>query len=294
MYADKGQAGAHKEVVTLSTPSGAKSFTFTTSDGSHFTSGGGFERVSDAVSVHDGTRFYVDGWAKLSALGKVGDRVSGFKVEAYTGSSVGDFMPGGCNNTIGTCQDPTGSMAADSYAKPDYALRGPTYYASLDVPAQTVQVGSGAESMEELTIVNSLADESQKITVTVEGADGVTARFHNPNDVSGGGYSDVASVELAARQQTIVHLALTGTTAGKHGTLTLTLTTSLGGRLVKQVQYQVVSGGGCMDGSMSGMTSMEGMATCPSTTTTKGKPSPPPGLAAIALALALVIVARRS
>ena len=305
LYADKGQAGSHRDVVTVKTPSGTKTFTFATSDGATFTNGGGFDSVGSAHKLAgEETRFTVEGRVRLAALGAVGEKVTDFKVESFVGSSVGDFMPGGCHNTVGDCADPTGSAkkgclvhggSASCSADGQYTLRGPTYYVTLTAP-ESATVAQGSEQMVELTVRNSLDDQPQHVTLKVGAHDGVTARFHNPSDPSGTGYSDEGAVDLPARGSSVIHLALTGTAAGTQASLQVTVDTDQGGRVVKSIAYTVTEdegGGHACDSSMAGMEGMEGMAPC-TTSPPATKGSPLPTLPLLLIALALVGLARRS
>jgi len=290
LYADKGTSASepHKDVVSLNA-GGAKTLTFATTDDSHFTSGGGFDRVGNAVPLGDGTRFYVEGTVKADTLGGVGTLLSGFHVDAYAGSNVGDFMTGGCHNTVGDCQDPTGSASQDAYTRQSYTLAGPVQYASLDAPA-SVSAEMGVEHFEQLTLTNLLGDnQAQVVSLSVSGADGIQARFHQP-DQGANGYTDAPQTTLPAKASTVLHLALTGQREDAAGTLTLTLTTDLGGRLVKQVPYTV---GGAASGSSSSSDCMAGMDMpgCPSSppsTTTKSSPAPMVGIPLLAIALAAI------
>ncbi|MES2154966.1 MAG: hypothetical protein V4510_07510 [bacterium] len=266
---DKGSAGAHTDTITVTTPKGAQAFVLKTSDDSHFTNGGGFDSVTGGASVGDGTRFVVEGTIMLSKLGAVGDGLSGIKVEADSG----DFMPGTCHNTALDCPPAVGARA-DCFYDPTspYKLRGSSYYTSLET-GSVPDVGVGSEQVAQLSIKN-LLDASQQGTLTVTQAGGVTARLHDP---ASGAYSESLSIGLSSRQAYNAHLSLVGATAGAQGSVTVTITTDLGGHRTLQVPFKVTAA------STSHETSH--------VATTGGKSSP--GLEAPAILLTAVVLARR-
>lgn len=285
LYLDKGGSGSHQDTISITTPSGVRTLSLQSPDDRTFT-GTGFDRVGSPEPVPgEATRFSIEGAVRLSALGAVGDKLSGFRVEAQAGSTVGDFMPGGCHKAVGDCIAGVDGDADEEIKRSEYVLRGPTYYARLATPANAVEVAQGLEQMADLQIVNLLADQSQRIEVTASAGPGVTARFHDPADPAGSGHSDKASLVLPPRGTSSIHLSLGGVTAGSEGTVRITVTTDLGGRLEEDVPYRVTAGGTC-DPAMQGM---HGMPACPSGTsgtTTKASPLPAAALAVLALALA--------
>jgi len=131
------------------------------------------------------------------------------------------------------------------------------------------------------------------MAVALDGADGVIAHFHNPNDHSGTGYSERLEVDLPAHGSTTVHLALTGLTADAFGRIHLILTTDLGGQVEKDVAYRVTgTGGGCPpDGHH--MTGAMEMGACSTTGASESKGSPGIPIGAAVAALAVAGLARR-
>lgn len=280
LFLDKGQSGTHDLTIALKTPAGAKSYSLRSTDDSRFT-GAGFVSVGNAVPLNDGTRFSVDAAVRLADLGGPGARLSDFKVEAKQNGALGDFMPGGCHHAIGDCgTTPNSGHNADggNFIKPDYTLRGPTYYVSLGSPgAQHLAVGQ--EAIVQLDLDNELRSTAQAITLTVSGAQGVAARFHDPSSPQGEGYTDTFRIELNGGQSTFAHLALEGQAAGASGSLTLTASTDLGGHTQVTVPYTVAAG----DASTSD---------APTASGDKGAPLRAGALAALAM-LGAALVARR-
>ncbi|MCA1810670.1 MAG: hypothetical protein LC623_01500, partial [Halobacteriales archaeon] len=174
----------------------------------------------------------------------------------------------------------TGGDASTVYTKPDYTLRGPSYYAALSGPSgtQAATVGQDLPRPLMLTLKNSLHRTAQTITVTATGADGVTARFHAGGDGMDVEYRPQVDIALEGDAATVLHLNLHGDRAGASGTLTITATTDLGGRTQLQVPYTVQEAGA---GTTSG--------TATSQETSKGSPAP----AALLLAVALLGAALR-
>lgn len=276
---DKGGAGSHRDTITLSSPKGQSSFVLQTSDDSHFTSGGGFDSVSNAQTLNDGpgsTRFVVEGVVALDKLGKVNDPLSNVNVAA----DQGDIMPGTCHNTIGDCPPALGA-AADCYYNPTvaYTLRGSGWYATLTA-TDALSQHEGGEPVQ--ITVQSQLEKAQQVTMTISAPPGVTARFHNPNSPAGQGYSDTLSFGLAAKAPYGVHLSFDGTPAGTQGTLTVTATTDAGGHSTVSVPYRVVVAGAASTSS-----------TPPTTAASTSKSSPPIDLPLILLAALALAQARR-
>jgi hypothetical protein len=132
----------------------------------------------------------------------------------------------------------------DCYYNPSagYRLKGSTGYVDITVePAG--QVEAGEEKILDVALTNKL-DINQGVTVTVSGADGVKARFHDPGAADGGGYSDTLRAALSSRQKQTQHLAVEGSTQGATGTLVLDVTTDAGGHRRIEVPYEVIAGDG--------------------------------------------------
>lgn len=283
-WLDKARSPSYPTTDTFGfAAAGAKrTLSISTSDDATFQVQSGFTSTGNAVRAGGGTRFHVDARVPFSALNlQPGTALSGFHAESRVPAGVGDAMPGDCTNSTPTpCESRTpedNDLA--SYNRGTYTLQGPTYYASVAAPTAPAQVAQGAETIVQLQVTN-LLKAPQAMTLTVEGAHGVEARFHNPSMAHGHGYSDEGKLSLPKGGSSVVHLALQGTTAGSTGTLTLTLTTDLGGRIQNTIAYEVTEPGtGTCTPGMHG-------ETCPSTnTTSKASPvlAPPILLAALAI-----------
>jgi hypothetical protein len=275
-----GGSGNLRDVLTLKAGGSSKTFEFATSNNQQFT-GTGFDRVSTAQSIGDGTRFAVEGTVQRSTLGGLGAKLSDFRVEAYTGSTMGDFMPGTYRTALGNA--PTGSAEQGeptSYVRPDYALRGPAYYVTTNDPG-AARVAKDSETIVQFDVRNALRSTPQSITGTVSGADGVTARFHAPSAASGTGYSDTLRVDLRGGQSTVAHLAVTGVDEGARGTLVVVLSTDLGGRTELAIPYTVQAG------------SAPPPSPPPAPPADNDRGAPAPGLLVAFAGLALAALARR-
>lgn len=268
-YLDKGKTYPITNTLSLRTPAGMRTFSMQTSDDAAFTNQG-FDRLGQPVLLQDGTRFTVDGTVSLATLGmQAGQSFSDFKVESKTGGSTGDYMPGGCNNTVGSCVD-TG-QSSDQYiaggGNGNYRLRGPTYYARITAPASGT-VAAGETQVFLVDVKNQLRRTIQEATVTVEGGAGVVAKLR-----SSGEFRDTATVALAGSESSSIELRLEGVTHGASGTLKIIVTTDKGGQSEAAMAYSVTAG-------------IPSPTTQP-TTTSKASPGLAPlALAAVCLALA--------
>ncbi|MFA5943900.1 MAG: hypothetical protein WC876_05485 [Candidatus Thermoplasmatota archaeon] len=286
-----------RDVLTLKADGAAKTFELRTTNNVDF-QGTGFDSVSKAQSASDGTRFIVEATVKRANLGAVASKLTDFKVDAFRGTTSGDYMPGGYNGPLGQVSDPAQSPATNRIAsclKPGtqqieqatcYRLRGSGYYISIDdVGAQTV--AANAERIVQLKLRNELANTPQSLTITVAGADGIRARFHDANAQLGEGYSDSLRIDLPKSGSTFSHLALDEGQVGASGTLTVTVTTDLGGRSQQTVPYTV---------SDAPATTSESSSTSPPPTDDGGNgiPAPAPALLVLALAAAALAARRRA
>jgi hypothetical protein len=241
-----------RDVLSLKADGAAKTLEIRTTNNQDF-QGTGFDSVSKAQSINDGTRFTVEATVKRSSLAPVGGKLTDFKVDGYRGTTHGAYMPGGYDNGALSNADPAQSPATNRVAsclKPGtqqieqahcYRLRGPGYYLTVDDPGEQ-SVAAGAETIVQLHLRNALPNTAQALTVTVEGADGVRARFHDPNAASGEGYSDELRIDLPKAGSTSSHLALDEGQPGSSGTLTVIVTTDLGGRTEATIPYTVGEG----------------------------------------------------
>jgi hypothetical protein len=283
-----------RDVLSLKADGAAKTFELRTTNNQDF-QGTGFDSISKAASISDGTRFVVEATVRRDALAPVGGKLTDFKVEAYVGSTNGDYMPGGYHSLSPTGADPPQSPATNRIAgclKPGtqqleqshcYRLRGPGYYVTIDDPgAQDVE--TGAESIVQLALRNELRSTPQALTLTIAGADGVRARFHDPGAASGEGYSDTMRIDLPGGGSTSTHVALDQGEDGATGTLTVTVTTDLGGLSQVSVPYTVHAGAAPADASPTGGSEDD----------SKGLPGPAPLILALGLVVAAIAARRRA
>jgi hypothetical protein len=285
-----------RDVLSLKADGTTKTFEIRTTNNQDF-QGTGFASVSKAVPANDGTRFIVEATVRRDALGAVDAKLTEFKVDAFRGSTSGDYMPGGYHGPVGQVNDPAQSPATNRVAgclKPGtqqieqahcYRLRGPGYYVTLDDPGPQ-QVPATGEAIVQLHLRNQLPNTAQSLTVSVAGGEGVRARFHDPNAPSGEGYSEQLRIDLPKGGSTASHLALDQATAGASGTVTVTVTTDLGGRSQLSVPFEVLAGGTeptpTEDGSQTGDADGNGI------------PGPAPALALLGLAAASWVARRRA
>lgn len=269
-YMDKGGSGARRDVLTLGTPSGQQTFSLTSSDAATFTATG-FDAHTNAQSLSDGTRFAVEGTVKLGRLGAVGQAIGPFKVEAYSGTQVGDYMPGGCNNSIGTCSAPSPDSDI-SYELRSYTLAGPTHYLAVTVPDSTLDVPAGGSAGATIDLRNRLTHTAQTVTVSAQAPDGATAGFHASGASHDATPEPTVTLDLAAKGEGSVHLMVMGAREGATGTVTVVLDTDQGGHQTVQVPFRVTAAGATST------------TTSAHTTSTKASPAPLAPLALLAAA----------
>lgn len=275
-WLDKGKTYPIVDTFTFNGPSGGKTLAIKTTDDSSFSVVTGFESVSAAHSLNDGSRFWVDGTVKLDTLGlKVGDQVANFKVESKAGNNIGDFMPGGCHNTIGDCAVMDTSTV---YTKTNYDLKGTDYYAKLE-PPQTIQVQAGSQPQTIQIQLSNLLTVAQSVTIKVSGMSGIEAGMHS------GAFMDDATppasmtIDVPGKGGSSLHLRVRGIDGGATGTLILTLDTDQGGHLERQIPYTV--------------TTAEATQQTSDTAQEPAKGSPAPAAAQLFLALAGMAWLRR-
>ncbi|HUR60803.1 MAG TPA: hypothetical protein VM286_00360 [Candidatus Thermoplasmatota archaeon] len=286
-YLDVGTKGPYTDTLTLTTPGGTKTLSVKSSDDKTFTAAG-FDSVGAKQAVPgEGTRFLLDATISRAHLGvNVGDALTNFRVVSYSGSAKGDEMPGQCTNTLGPCNAPDTDEYVAGGGTGKYTVRGPSYYVTLGGPSGT-QVATAGQDLGTpimLDLGNRFHRLAQTVTLSVDGADGVTAGFH-VGEASGATYKQPLQVSLDGDAGTILHLNLHGDRAGAAGTLTITATTSLGGRAQVQVPYEV------HEASPVGG---EPTATHGHDTTSKGSPAPSAALAALLLLLLGLALRRRT
>jgi len=247
LWMDHGGSGAKRDIVSFQAGGDTKTVTFRTSGDGTFTVDGA-ARISapypvPSASAQDGTRFGVDATVALSTLGiGKGDRVSGFKVDAYAGETRGDIMPGTYVTALGT-EAPKGANeqgAPAEYVRAAYTLRGPVQYADLDADGP-VTVPADSEAFVALRVANRLGDMAQTFTFSATGGAGVTVGFHAPGSPDGE-YPPTMRLDVPPDGDRLVHLVLVGQESGAGGTVTVTLATDLGGRVQDTVAYTVGEG----------------------------------------------------
>ncbi len=275
---NKGATYPITDTLTFKAGGVAKTLAIKTINDQSFAVEAGFASVGAPHDIGDEGRFWVEATVKASALGiGVGTELKEFRVESKAGSNLGDFMPGGCKTSLGT--DCAGTDTSTRFSGV-YTTRGASYYASLTAPSQTIQVAEGSDSaIVNVEVVGQLAFSKQTITVSLQGLDGASGGFHHGAHGDNDPYEPTATVTLTGRQSTNLHLRLHGDQAGASGTLTLLLTTDLGGRTTATIPYTVTE--------PSAQTSSDG-GHVGHTSSSKGSPAaaaPLVGLALLGLAL---------
>lgn len=232
-----------KESVTLKVGSTTVTKEIRTSDNAAFT--GSFDAVRGPFPVKnnegntDGNRFAVEAVAKLSTLvAQVGTKVSAFAVQGYAGTAKADQMPGGYTTggqTITSC--PPAAEAAD-YTRPEFTLAGPSKYASLVLNRNQVSMQPGDNESVSLTVGSLLfkdrahedsVDYDQAVTIEAVAPAGVEVIFHTTTYSVG-----ETSFDLAAGAEAAGHFYLRPGPSAESGTVSVVLTTDLGGRVEKE------------------------------------------------------------
>lgn len=278
-----GGAGSLRDVLTVKVNGASKSFELRTTDNKAFQTTG-FDVVTVAPllgegGVQDGSRFVVDAGVKLQTLGGAGAKITDYLVESYTGSTRGDYMPGGYYNALGVkVADPDqGSDETDRVRTGGYILRGPGYYAEASLPAP-VTVAAGQTMEIPVTLRNLLANTPQTLQIAAAADPGVEVRF------AGGPADGSLTADVAKGAQTMRTLELTAGEAPTQGTLTLTLTTNLGGRSTHTLTYTVTEAA----------TSSTAPTSSTPATSSPGKDAPATGLPLALGLLAFAALGRRS
>lgn len=232
-----GGEGQRRDVVTFTAGGATKTFELRTPDNAAFT-GTGFVTVTsgpamNADGTRDGDRVVVEGTIRLADLGGAGTLIDDVEVQAYTGGTPGDFMPGGYYNTLGQpVMDPAqGDEATNFERTAGYVLRGPSYYVSIAAPA--IQVGSGSTRDVEVTLTNGLRGKAQTATLSVMPPAGITATWNG---------APTATVDLSGGGSATALLRVQADATATSGTLDVVAVTDLGGRTVVQVPLGVRSG----------------------------------------------------
>lgn len=229
--------GEGQTTVTLSLKADGASKSYAWS-GSGTSWTGTFDKVTVIGSnvIQDGDRIALEGAVKFTTLGvAVGDSLRDYKLVGSNGGDTHDSVPGDDTGALSSCDD------SEVYARPDYKLRGPVQYVDADFDQTSIQVPAGREEFVTLDLENLLSDAAQRITVTLEGGDAV--RLHDPRTNK---YVETGSFDLDKKRSggtshlTFIHVAVAGDAASS-GTATATITTDLGGRIVRSLDYTVLA-----------------------------------------------------
>ncbi len=243
-WLDKGSTYPITNTLTFASTAGPKTLAMTTSDDGTFESAAGFDGIGSTRSVADGDRFTVDGYVAVAKLGlNVGDKLSNFRVESKSGSNLGDVMPGSCKTNLGAdCPPPAPGQDSTSYTKPDYTLRGPTYYATITTGATSIEASAGGDSNSvQIQVRNTLLHQNQVLTVTVTSLDGAVAGLYVGSDPVAGAYLSKVEVALSGKAMATVHVRLHGERDAAQGAVGIIVTTDLGGRNELQLPYHVTA-----------------------------------------------------
>ncbi len=240
MTLDTGGSGGLKDTVSFTANGAAKSISFTTENDQAFQAQGCEAPFAGKLALMkpdgspnaDGSRFALECRLKLSSLGAVGQSLSGFSIEATQSGSKGDIVPGGYYTVAGTLAPTPSDPDHCAYAKPSYALTGPTRYAGLTAPAQILGT-AGEVKTTTLVLKNKLGARSQDLTLSVEAPAGVTVTM-KAGDQSG----SPLTLTLPALGERNVDMTIQSG-ASATGTLHMVLTTNLGGRIVQDISMTV-------------------------------------------------------
>lgn len=231
-----GGEGARRVAITLTADGTPRTLEVATSDNQAFT-GNGFLRVTagpalNADGTRDGARILVEGTVRLADLGGAGALLDDVKVQAYAGSTRGDYMPGGYYNTLDqpVANPPQGDAATNFERTSGYVLRGPSYYAGLH--AGDVQVPAGASVDVEVHVTNGLRGKAQTATLRAAAPAGLTATWDGQPE---------AVLDLPAGGAATARLRVQAGAAATGGDLELVVTTNLGGRTALAVPVAVAS-----------------------------------------------------
>lgn len=277
-----GGSGNLKDVLTLKVDGTTKTFELKTSNNDDFT-GTGFDAVGSKVDLNDNGRFIVEASVKRASLGGVGAKLTDYSIEAMKDSTKGDVMPGCYYNTLNQkvadaqCNSGDAEAPGTGFARTNgYVLTGPTYYVQVAMPASAT-VRADGEAVVEVGLTNAFRTTGQLATVEVGGADGFTATWVGANG------ADPARVDLLKGGSGTAELRLRGDGhAATTGTLTITVSTSLGGRSTHELPYEILAG-----------ENVGGPGTGHVDPTDDGKDSPAPVAPLVAFALLALVGLRR-
>jgi hypothetical protein len=277
-YARAGSSSPElAEHITFKAAGKEQELAIHTEDNQEFSSELGFQAVRGpfpqlaASGEPDGERFFVEGLVRLSALGvKAGDALTDFFVTGEAGDGEGDLMPQGLAPGY---DDPMGvGFDIGTYTLPGvdtYAKATPALPAGATVPL----AGTLAIPIE---VRNLVKDTAQTVTARASGS-GLVATFGSAAKADG-------SVDVPANGTGKLDLQVAQLPGGApaSATLTLEVTTSLGGHQVITLPLKAAQPPPPATNTTAGTTSAS---------TTKSSPAAGLGIGAVLLAAA--VVARR-
>lgn len=218
------KAGSASKTYQWSTTGAAWSGTFDEVEGPF--------QAKRADGTPDGDRLVLHGIVKQSKLGSDGTRLTDYVVQSSVDGDDADAMPGYDGGITGSC--------SDEFQRPDYRLAGPIQYADLTLERSSVTLDVDQEVFLQVTATNKLRDQAQRVTISPTAEAGVDVEMHNPDTNA---YDDELTLDLNKKDgggdAKIAHVAITGTEPGSEGTVTVEVTTSAGGRLVKTFTFRV-------------------------------------------------------
>ncbi|MGB1697481.1 MAG: hypothetical protein ACPHK8_03690 [Thermoplasmatota archaeon] len=240
--------------VSFKVGSAAKSYKFTKGSGAWT---GNFDKVAMPNDIDDGPRFVLEGTVAHSSIG------------ASVGSNIADY------NAIGTYPDGEDSLRADdtgltsscqqaSKPFPDanqdgvpdpYKLKGPVQFFKSTAPS-TVQGTVGQQKLVELKLDNKIRT-AQNLQFSYEKQGSADIKFHVPGTEQ---YRDEGSLAIGQKGSVaasgIMHAVVTGSEAST-GTVTVEITSNLGGRVVQTFSYTITETSQSSSASSSSSTESE-------------------------------------
>jgi hypothetical protein len=230
-----------------------------------------FDKLTLPSDIDDGERFAIEGtvaWANIGA--KVGSKISEYNaIGTYADGS--DSLRDFDGPALSACDEETVFFPDANQDKiPDsYPLRGPVQFFSTAIREPDVTFKVGERKLIEIQVGNKI-QSSQNVELRASNGAMVDVEFHNiDSDV----YEEVGRIGLGAKGTIsgtkVLHLVVEGNTVGA-GTIEVITTSTLGGRVVKTLDYEV--------------TSTSSSSTQPSSSESEQSPGAGIGLALIGLA----------
>lgn len=222
--------------VSFMVGSAGKSYKFTKGSGAWT---GTFDRVALPNDIDDGARFVLEGTVALSSIGaNVGSNIADYNaVGTYPDGE--DSLRADDTGLTSTCQQPSKPFPdANQDGIPDpYKLKGPVQFFQSTMPG-SVQATVGQQKLVELKLNNRI-DTAQNLQFSYEKEGSADIKFHVPGSDQ---YRDEASLAIGKKGSVaatgIMHAVVTGTEA-ESGSVTIEITSNLGGRVVQTFTYTV-------------------------------------------------------